>query len=72
MRTSTVSKLENYIDKKYDKTAKSRRKKEILLELKNNFTTQTKKDEFLQTLKNQTSSLQSEINFLRGELNEKG
>ena len=52
-RTSTVSKLENYIDsdKKYDETAESRHKKEILLELKNNFYAQTKESELLQSLK---------------------
>ena len=32
-RTSTVSKLENYIDKKYDKTVESRQKSKILIEL---------------------------------------
>ena len=32
-RTSTVSKLENYVDKKYGDTAESRHEKEILLEL---------------------------------------
>ena len=38
-RTSTVSKLENYIDnnKKYDERAESRHEKEMLLEVKNNF-----------------------------------
>ena len=73
-RTSTVSKLESYIDndKKYDETAESRHKKEILLELKNNFSTQTKESELLQSLKSQISSLKSEITFLREELKEKG
>ena len=72
-KTSTVSKLGNYIDndKKYDETAESRHKKENLLELKNNFPAQTKESEPLQSLKNQISSLKSEITFLREELKEK-
>ena len=72
-RTSTVSKQENYVDndKKYDETAENRHKKEILLELKNNFSAQTKESELLQSLKNQISSLKSEITFLREELKEK-
>ena len=72
-RTSTMSNQENYIenDKKYDKTTENQHKKEILLELKNNFSTQTKERELLQSLKNQISSLKSEITFLREELKEK-
>ena len=72
-RTSTVSKQENYIDndKKYDETAANRHKKEILLELKNNFSAQTKESELFQNLKNQISSLKSEITFLQEELKEK-
>ena len=52
-RTSTVSKQENYVDndKKYDETAENRHKKEILLELKNNFSAQRKQSELLQSLK---------------------
>ena len=52
-RTSTVSKQENYVDndKKYDETAENRHKKEILLELKNNFSDQRKQSELLQSLK---------------------
>ena len=51
-RTSTVSNQENFIDndKKYDETAENRYKKEILLELKNNFSAQTKQSELLQSL----------------------
>ena len=70
-RTSTnQSDQENYIenDKKYDETTESRHKKD---ELKNSFSAQTKESEFLQSLKNQISSLKSEITFLRGELKEK-
>ena len=72
-KTSTVSNQENYIenDKKYDETTENRHKKEILLELKNNFSAQTKESELLQSLKNQISSLKSEITFLREELKEK-
>ena len=67
-----VSKLENYIDnvKNYDETAESRHKKEILSELNNNFSAQTKESKLLQSLKNQTSSLKTEITFLREELKE--
>ena len=67
-----VSKLENYIDnvKNYDETAESRHKKEILPELNNNFSAQTKESKLLQSLKNQTSSLKTEITFLREELKE--
>ena len=52
-KTSKTGKLENYIDsdKKYDEIAESRHKKEILLELKNNFSAQTKESELLQSLK---------------------
>ena len=69
-RTSTVSNQENYIenDKKYDETTENRHKKD---ELKNSFSAQTKESELLQSLKNQISSLKSEITFLRGELKEK-
>ena len=72
-RTSTVSNQENYIenDKKYDQPTENRHKKEILLELKNSFSAQTKESELLQSLKNQISSLKSEITFLREELKEK-
>ena len=68
----SVSKLENYIDnvKNYDETAESRHKKEILSELNNNFSAQTKESKLLQSLKNQTSSLKTEITFLREELKE--
>ena len=72
-RTPTVLNQENYIenDKKYDETTENRHKKEILLELKNNFSAQTKESELLQSLKNQISSFESEITFLREELKEK-
>ena len=46
-------------------------KKEIVLELKNNFSSQTQTSELLQGLKNQISPLKSEITFLREELKEK-
>ena len=54
--------------KKYDETTENRHKKD---EFKNCFSAQTKESELLQSLKNQISSLKSEITFLRGELNEK-
>ena len=68
-----MSNQENYIenDKNYDETTENRHKKEILLELKKHFFAQTKESELLQSLKNQISSLKSEITFLREELKEK-
>ena len=42
-----------------------------MLELKNNFSSQTQTSELLQGLKNQISPLKSEITFLREELKEK-
>ena len=39
MRIPTISKTERYIDKIYDKTVKSKLKKEILLELQHRFPT---------------------------------
>ena len=61
-----MSNQENYNenDKKYDETTENRHKKD---ELKNSL----KESELLQSLKNQISSLKSEITFLRGELKEK-
>ena len=69
-RTSTVSNQENYIenDKKCDETTENRYKKD---ELNNSFSAQMKESELLQSLKNQISSLKSEITFLQGELKEK-
>ena len=65
--------MKNYIDndEKYDERAESSHKKEIVLELKNNFSSQTQASELLQSLKNQISSLKSEITFLREELKKK-
>ena len=70
-RTLTVPNQENYIenDKKYDETTENRHKKD---ELKNSFSAQTKESELLQSLKNQISSLKSEITFLRGRIKGKG
>ena len=42
-----------------------------MLELKNNFSSQTQTSELLQGLKSQISPLKSEITFLREELKEK-
>ena len=65
-RTFTMPSQENYIenDKKCDETRENRLTKEILLELKNNFSAKTKESEFLQSLKNQISSLKNQITFL--------
>ena len=53
-RLSTVTKVKNYIDndKKYDERAESWHKKQIVLELKNKFSSQTQASELLQSLKN--------------------
>ena len=68
MRTSTISKTERYIDKIYDETVKSELKKEILLELQHKFPSGKKGnghlEEFIQSLNDQISILQNEINFL--------
>ena len=75
MRTSTISKTERYIDKFYDKTMKSKLKKEILIELQHKFPSENKGnghlEEFIQSLNDQISILKNEINFLREELKEK-
>ena len=52
-RLPTVTKVKDYIDNdnNYDKRAKSWHKKEIVLELKNIFSSQTEASELLQSLK---------------------
>ena len=68
--TPTVSKLENYINKKYNETAESRNKNEILLKLQKQFLHPVKKSELLQSLKKLIFYCNSEITSLRDELKE--
>ena len=67
MRTSTISKTERCIDKIYDETMKSERKKEILLESQHRFPAEKKGNEHLevliQSLNDQISTIKSDINF---------
>ena len=74
-KTSTISKLENYIDENYDEAAKIQLKQAILREVKQQIPNETKErghlDELLRSLHNQISSLKSEIGFLREEVKEK-
>ena len=74
-KTSTVSKLENYIDENYDEAAKIKLKQAILRKVKQQLPNDTNEkgdlDEFLRSLYNKISSLKSEIGFLREEVKEK-
>ena len=73
-KTTTTSKLENYIDDNYDEAAKIELKQTILGELKElpNETKETGHlDELLRSLHYQISSPKSEIGFLREEVKEK-
>ena len=74
-KTSTISKLENYINENYDEAAKIQLKQAILLEVKQQISNETKEkghlDELLRSLHYQISSLKSEIGFLREEVKEK-
>ena len=74
-KTSTISKLENYIDENYDEAAKIQLKQAILRKVKQQIPNETKEkghlDELLRSLHNQISSLKSEIGFLREEVKEK-
>ena len=74
-KTSTISKLENYIDENYDEAAKIQLKQAILREVKQLIPNETKEkghlDELLRSLHSQIFSLKSEIRFLREEEKEK-
>ena len=50
MRTSTISKIERYIDETYDETEKSELKKEILLELQHRFCAEKEETNTLKSL----------------------
>ena len=71
-RTSTISKLENYIYENYHKAAKIQLKQAILREVKQQLPNDIKEnghlDELLCNLHSEISSLKSEISFLREEV----
>ena len=71
-KTSTISKLENYIDENYGEAAKIQLKQAILRKVKQELPNQTKEkghlDELLRSLHNRISSL---TGFLREEVKEK-
>ena len=74
-KTSTISKLENYIDKNYDEATKIQLKQAILREVKQKLPNETKGrrhvDELLRNFHGQISSLKSGTGFLREEVKEK-
>ena len=74
-KTSTISKLDNYIDENYDEGAKIQMKQAILREVKQQIPDEAKEkghlDELLPSLHNQISSLKSEVGFSREEVKEK-
>ena len=74
-KTSSISKLENYINENYDEAAKIQLKQAILREVKHQLPNETKEkghiDELLRSLHSQISSLKSEIGFIREEVKEK-
>ena len=71
-KSSTISKLENYIDENYDKAAKIQLKQTILREVKQQLTCETKEkghlDRLPWSLHNQVSPLKIEIGYLRKEM----
>ena len=69
------TKLENYIDEKYDQVAIKYLKEKILNEVKQKFSPSNQEDkinaELVKSLREQIENLQSEISFLREEMKEK-
>ena len=69
------TKLENYIDEKYDQVAIKYLKEKILNEVKQKFSPSYQEDkinaELVKSLREQIENLQSEISFLREEMKEK-
>ena len=69
------TKLENYIDEKYDQVAIKYLKEKILNEVKQQFTLSNQRDnrnaELVKTLRDKIENLQSAISFLREETKEK-
>ena len=71
-KTSTISKLENYIDENHDEAAKIQLKQAIVQEVKQQLANETKEkahlEQLFRSLHSQISSLKSEIGFLREEV----
>ena len=69
---TAISKLENYVDQKFDEAAMKYLKETILSDIKQQFSDVTKAKDcsqlLIDSLKDQNNSLQNEIQFLRGEL----
>ena len=69
------TKLENYIDEKYDQVAIKYLKEKILNEVKQQFSPSNQGDkinaELVKSLREQIENLQTEISFLREEMKEK-
>ena len=72
---NSLTKLENYIDEKYDQVAIKYLKEKILNEVKQQFFPSNEWDEInaelVKSLREQTENLQSKICFLREEMKEK-
>ena len=72
INNSTISKLENYVDQKFDEAAMKYLKENILSDIKQQFSNVTKAKDCSQllndSLKDEMNSLQNEIQFLREEL----
>ena len=66
---STISDIEDFINKKYDKLAISSLKKELLQEV--HLLIQKEENSIISFLKNQNDHLLTEVNFLREEVKEK-
>ena len=69
---STISKLENYVDQKFDEATMKYLKENILSDIKQQFSDVAKAKDcsqlLIDSLKDQINSLQNEIRFLREEL----
>ena len=72
INNSTISKLENYVDQKFDEAAMKHLKENIMSDIKYQFSDVAKAKDcsqlLIDSLKDQINSLQNEIRFLREEL----
>ena len=66
---STISDIEDYMNKKFDKLAMSRLKKELLQEV--HLLVKKEENSIIRFLKNQNDDLVTEVNFLCEEVKEK-
>ena len=66
---STISDIEDYMNKKFDKLAMSRLKKELLQEV--HLSVKKEENSIIRFLKNQNDHLVTEVNFLCEEVKEK-